>query len=1098
MARFELTVNSEPSGFVALWFCDGAPLGESIAISPAQFAELEGLTKELDEAIAAKQYFQNPGTLKSWGQLLFDTFWRPVWPLPPASGAKRLLIRASDVFFFNLPWELIFLPGGLELPLGCDADWSILRVPQGVESKSEPPDPGPLRLLMMVSAPIDQHQLRYEEEEDALLKATATLSRKVVVLPLGETGSILELGQLVSQHRPHVVHLTGHGELDTNGNGRFAFESERGGTDSQPVEEMINQVFRGSAVRCLFLNACQTGKAAAAGLSEQLVKAGVPLVLGWGLPVVDDTATEFAAILYSELAAGKHVPAAMAKAREAVWRQHRHRMQDHELWDLTFALARLYGNGDDVDLVDAKAPLREYKGPQTRYMLLGDEIKGLKEGFIGRRREQQQLIPALRDGDVTFAVLTGIGGAGKSTLATRAVNKLQAAGFAIYAVKVRAADTPDRAGQNFLVEKLLPILAEPFMVPQRQLYETLMDGKLPMVQRIHLALREWCKHSFVLVLDNFEDALELETRSIANPELRAIYEILARDLTAGSRVLVTCRYRPEETPLDQPQVLVVPLNDIQEADFRKYLRQDEKIDAHLRAGRLTEPLLKALFRTFGGTPGCWFQLRPLLHQADLDDWDGELPEETLLEEKRQEYCERLLLPKLYDLLPESSKQLVSRLGISELPISLEALASLIDTDQAKAAGAIDRGVAYGLAQRFSEKDKPDLFHVPGLIRHWLIEPTRLTSEAARTTHEKLARFWRAAYEADQADELRVSFLAELFTCFHHAHRAEDADCWNWTAVRLSSHFLRKSDWKAARLLLEAIPEALRDSTTWHQLASIDLNEGNYAAARETFGKSLHIKQEIGDRAGEAATWHQLATIDVYEGNYAAARESFGKSLQMELEIGDRAGEAATRHNLATIDMNEGNYAAARESFGKSLQMRLEIGDRAGEATTRHQLATIDMKEGNYAAARESFGKVLQMELEIGDRAGEAYARHNLATIDLNEGNYAAARESFGKALQMQQEIGNRTGEAATWAQLGFIASKIGKKRQAFQLNVVSFDILSGIGSDDVKQVLNNGAAMMAELDLTDEQLKEMMQSALASYQADGGAALIHEAFGTET
>ena len=163
--------------------------------------------------------------------------------------------------------------------------------------------------------------------------------------------------------------------------------------------------------------------------------------------------------------------------------KHRRKVYDHELWDLTFALARLYASGDDVDLIDAKAPTREYKGPHTQYMLLGDEIKGLKDGFIGRRREQQQLIPALRDGEVTFAVLIGIGGAGKSTLATRAVNKLQTAGFTCYAVKVRAADTPARAGQSFLIEKLLPILAEPFMHSERQLYDTLMDGNIPVLQR---------------------------------------------------------------------------------------------------------------------------------------------------------------------------------------------------------------------------------------------------------------------------------------------------------------------------------------------------------------------------------------------------------------------------------------------------------------------------------------------------------------------------------------------------------------------------------------------------------------------------------------
>jgi hypothetical protein len=112
------------------------------------------------------------------------------------------------------------------------------------------------------------------------------------------------------------------------------------------------------------------------------------LAVGWGLPIGDETATEFATTFYHELAAGQRVPAAMAKAREAIWRTHRQREKDFEFWDITFALARLYACGDDPDIIDAQAPLRKYEGPKTQYMLLGDDIKGLKEGFIGRRREQ--------------------------------------------------------------------------------------------------------------------------------------------------------------------------------------------------------------------------------------------------------------------------------------------------------------------------------------------------------------------------------------------------------------------------------------------------------------------------------------------------------------------------------------------------------------------------------------------------------------------------------------------------------------------------------------------------------------------------------------
>ena len=52
-----------------------------------------------------------------------------------------------------------------------------------------------------------------------------------------------------------------------------------------------------------------------------------------------------------------------------------------------------------------------------------------------------------------------------------------------------------------------------------------------------------------------------------------------------------------------------------------------------------------------------------------------------------------------------------------------------------------------------------------------------------------------------------------------------------------------------------------EASTWHNLASIDLNKGDYEAAREKFEKAMKIMQQIGDRAGEAATWHALASID---------------------------------------------------------------------------------------------------------------------------------------------------------------------------------------------------------------------------------------------
>jgi tetratricopeptide (TPR) repeat protein len=338
--------------------------------------------------------------------------------------------------------------------------------------------------------------------------------------------------------------------------------------------------------------------------------------------------------------------------------------------------------------------------------------------------------------------------------------------------------------------------------------------------------------------------------------------------------------------------------------------------------------------------------------------------------------------------------------------------------------------------------------------------------------------------------------------------------------------------KALRIY-ENLGDQMGEGATWHQLASIDLKQGNYAAAREKFRKSLVIRQTIGNRAGEVSTWHQLATIDVNEGNYAAAREKFEKSLVMRQATGDRTGEATTRNNLATIDVHEGNYAAARENLGKSLEIEQAIGDRATEAATWHNLATIELKEGAYAAARENFRKSLAIKQAIGDQAGEAATWHNLASIDLNEGSYAAAREKFEKSLAIKQAIGDQVGEAATWHQLasidldegsypsarekfaralamqqtigdraaeaatfyqiGVTAWATGQRELGIRLVGVSYYLDSAIGSGGAEATLQGLNHMAKQMDLDEAGLKETTTKAAAQYERDRGASLVQEA-----
>jgi hypothetical protein len=103
------------------------------------------------------------------------------------------------------------------------------------------------------------------------------------------------LKEKVSEFRPHIVHLTGHGTV-RDGQGRFAFEKEDGTADLVSSAEP-RRFLAGSDVQCVFVSGCQSGKApreALAGVCQGLVGGEVPLAVGWTASIADDLATNFA------------------------------------------------------------------------------------------------------------------------------------------------------------------------------------------------------------------------------------------------------------------------------------------------------------------------------------------------------------------------------------------------------------------------------------------------------------------------------------------------------------------------------------------------------------------------------------------------------------------------------------------------------------------------------------------------------------------------------------------------------------------------------------------------------------------------------------
>ena len=1006
----------------------------------------------------------DPVALVQLGALLRDTFLAPLYAPSTdalAQGEGRLLFVSPAADCLNLPWEL--LPGAAGRFLVADGRWAIRRATRTpLPPPSAPPAARPLRLLFTACAPQGDgvRPLDFEKEEEAILRLADKLGGQVH-LDIAEAGTFDELRDLISELKPHVVHLSGHGAL-RDGLGTFAFEDDRGRLDERAGPAMAEQLFAGRGVRLVFVSGCQSAQAGVAGLCQSLTAAGhVPLALGWGASIADDRATDFARVLFHELAAGQPVDHAVCAARRHLLEQGRVRRAGAELLDASFALPQLFA-AEAVDaLLDEYRPPERPKRPGVRYELLGDSIRGLREGFVGRRRLLQRTRPALRAGEKTVVLLTGIGGAGKSTLATRLANRCTQDGWCLAAVQARRNEAP------FFCQRLLGEIATACQRLGREADEkTLRDGQRPLAHRLRLAVKVLNEARILLVLDNLEDLMPPPPAPPRwlDPDFAGFFRELATRLTGAGRALLTCRYVPEGFDPNQPNLAHESLPDFTEADFFKYLRRHDRVATRIDRGELPRDLLSAFHRKLGATPRFIEQASAVLAAIDPDRLREQLervgeptagtdPDE--LHRLQQAYFHDLFLPQLYEALPPELRNAIGRLALVEIPLPLDGVARVAGLGENEAANGTDRWLRLGLLQRFGEPDEAPLFAVYPLQRDFLTAPERVAAAQAREAHSAAAAFFQECFQKDREQELRLAIGAELRACLYHATEAGDRERRRWAVVELCWRMIQRADFAPARELAEPLLTEVRHPDLLQVIARVASDTGDWKQARTLSEEEQAARQALGDRAGEAATWHSLATIDLREGNYAAAREKFGKALAMRQAIGDRAGEAATWHQLATIDLREGNYAAARENLGKALAMRQAIGDRAGEAATWHQLAT----------------------------------------IDLNEGNYAAAKQKYGKAQTTLQAIGDRAGEAATFYQIGFVAWQTGRLQTGIRLVSLCFAIESAIGAGGVKETLLQGLMPMAQkLGLKEVGLKAVIEEATAAYQRDRGAALVREAF----
>jgi tetratricopeptide (TPR) repeat protein len=997
--------------------------------------------------------------------------------------------KGSDFFHLNLchkDAEVLNLPWGIALdPV---SGRFLSEVPQVFISKNvltgktglKEPVGGPLKILVMISSPKDvalEGRLHYEEEERQILRAFEPLFQAgEVQVDFTDDGSLEALRRKVELNDYHILHFSGHGDFDEEKAGGFLLLEDpvsfKGKTASALsfAEALLKP---GHTIPLVVLSSCRTARAGlekgAAGITGVLMQKGVPAVVSMGLSIKDRYATFFAAYFYGQVAKKKTIAAAFTEACSSTKELEAKDIRESH-WDmvpLQWLIPHLYLSGA-LRMVDWDKPFERLK-PEGTVILFANttmEKSGqASEQFVGRREDLAVILPKLNEKKPVM--LKGQGGIGKTTLARKLVQRLQAS------LPTLVPFIYNEEGKEFSLPAVLQQLKRFCAVKDKTAWlealKYLEDNIVSHITFLFTKLSE--AYPLVLLFDNVESFMDEKSGAFA-VEHEATLHII-RDAVQNPHIytLVTGRYPLKELA---GQLNTIDLNDIDLSDFIRKCY-------NLGLTGLSQRQMEFLYKSLGGN----FRTLEFFHRAfsrdpgnidrvfeNLEAFREEAQKHT--EAALQEMAENLIFDNLWQKAGADEQTLTKELACFELPV--------IDV--------VFRLLGYGLApleslgllqnltliQVYLDRETGLVYYfMPPLVKN-LLERRGLIEEMPVHFHEQAGRYHYYMYR-----EVRRGSTSEHDAAFWQFYRAKNRERIDELGWVLADFYYDHAFYADALRVCRGVEELWSDKLPgWYcnQIGLIGLSTGSYDLALDYFlrrmkilestanptdedkknkstalnnisqiyqargdldtalrylEQSLRICRQISDKSLEGTTLTNIGNIYYARGDYRTALRYLEQSLKIRRQIGDKSGEGMTLNNISQIYQARDDLGTALRYLEQSLKIRRQIGGKCGEGMTLMNIGTIYYARGDMDTALRYLEQSLKIREQIGDKSGEGMTLNNISQIYKTRGDLDTALRYLEQSLKIFQQIGDIANEAVTCFNMARIFEQTGKIKKAIQL-----------------------------------------------------------------
>ena len=634
--------------------------------------------------------------------------------------------------------------------------------------------------------------------------------------------------------------------------------------------------------------------------------------------------------------------------------------------------------------------------------------------MVGRTREVEEICQALRSPDVRLLTLTGVGGAGKTTLALAAAREV-------------FDDFPDGVAFVDLAEVSRPELALTSIAQPLGIREG--DAR-PLLQVLKAHLRE---KAILLVLDNFERIVPAGA-------------LMAELLIAAPRLKIMVTSRSLLHIKAEREYVVPPLATLQGPRSKS---PDEL--KHCDAVKLF------VARACGARPG--FVLTPE-HAETIADicahLDGlplaiELAAARMKVLSPQDILKRLnkrlklltggakdvparlqtmrgALDWSYDLLGEAEKRLFSRLGIFAGAFSLNSAEWISErhssgNQEPQVLDMLTSLLNQSLLFTEQRSGSEVRFRMLGVVREYALDRLEESGEAhaIRKIHAEFFLELAEAAEPSLHGGREVSWLKRLEDEYDNLRSALHWSVDHDFAMAVRFNLALRYYWDFMGQLAEGLgvlKQILQQSDRmvpreraklYSMAGNLAKFQGDHQTAGEMYRKGLAEARCEGDFSDISLLCRGLGGLAAEQENHSAAREYLDEALKAARRAKDEFGSARSLSMLGDLARSEGDHQTARDLFDQALRVCPRTRRKYASANILNNLAGAEYGCGDYDSACAHFVEALSMTHEsvvkmAGDRIAISYSLDGFAALAVRCGDMAAAATLAGAARRLREAM----------------------------------------------------------------------------------------------